>query len=193
MRPARIASSFRLVRHQRIGRERQSFVEQEQREQVLGESDPDRAAERYGKADVECGLTRLVVGAHVADRIDRVDDPQRGGDESEQHPQRLDLEGELKAGRDLDDLCLRPGAAEHWPEQAEHGEAQCARSHQRHRLAQVRQLVKERNDQRANERREQRQKNKTFGRRHCRHRSPPSRALAAVPAMPAVHSVSMPK
>ena len=43
----------RRVRHQRIGDERQHLVEQEQREQVGGEGDADRAAERQREADVE--------------------------------------------------------------------------------------------------------------------------------------------
>ena len=65
-----------FVGDQWIGRERQRLVEQKQREQILGERDPDRAAERHGETDVESRLARLVVGAHVADRVDRIDDPQ---------------------------------------------------------------------------------------------------------------------
>ena len=193
MRPARMASSFRLVGDQRIGRERQRLVEQEQREQVLGERDPDRAAERHGEADVESRLARLVVGAHVADRVDRVDDPQRGGDEREQHAERLDLEGEREPGDDVDNAEFRPGAVQHRPKQSEHDEAQRCCRHERYRLAQVRQLVKQRKDQRADERRQQGQDEDGFGRKGRGHRSPPSRPLAAVLAIPAVHSVSKPK
>ena len=54
-------------------------------------------------------------------------------------------------------------------------------------------LVEERNDQRADKRDDHGKQNKAFGRETAVHRSPPSSALAAVLAMPAVHSVSMPK
>ena len=106
----------RLVVDQRIGRERQRLVEQEQREQVLGEGDADGAAERDREADVEGGLARLGVGPHVADRIDRVHDPQRPSDQREQQAERLDPEGKREPGSNLEDLTL-PAARRRAPEQ----------------------------------------------------------------------------
>ena len=83
--PARARLGVAVVGDQRIGHQRQRLVEQEQGQQVGGEGDAHRRRQREREADVEAGLVRLVVGAHVADRIDRVDDPQPRGDQREQH------------------------------------------------------------------------------------------------------------
>ena len=124
-----------LVRDERIGRQRQRLVEQEQREQVLGEGDGHGGAERHCKADVVRCLARLVVGAHVADRIDRGDDPEGRGYDSEQESERLDLEGQGEAGDDLEVQRLRLGAGKDRRQQAEHDEKQGQRGQQRHALA----------------------------------------------------------
>jgi hypothetical protein len=64
------------VRHERIGRERQHLVEQEQCDQVSGERNTHRRRERYGEHHVEARLVLFVVAAHVADRVQGIDDPQ---------------------------------------------------------------------------------------------------------------------
>ena len=56
-----------LVCHQRIGRQRQDFVTDKQREQVLGERKSHGAGNRNRKADVEQCLPVLFVAAHIAD------------------------------------------------------------------------------------------------------------------------------
>ena len=178
-----------LVGNQRIGRDRQRLVEQEQREQVAGEGDSDGAAERDGEADVEYRLAWLVVGPHVADRIERVHDPQRRRHESEQQAERLDLQGERDAWQHLDDRHLRPRARQHRCEQAPNDGAKPAGGNQRHGLAQVGAPAKKRDDDGARERNEQREQGQPL----AAHRIPPSRLADALAAIPAVHSVSKPK
>ena len=90
------------VGHQRVGRERQRLVEEEEREHVAGEGDADGAGERDREADVVAGLVLLLVGADVADRIDRRRDPEEGRDQREQHPQRLEREGDRQARHDVE-------------------------------------------------------------------------------------------
>ena len=138
MRPAADRLGVGLVGDERIGRKRQRLVEQEQREQVLGERDADGAAQRHGEAHIVGGLPRLVVAAHVADGIDRVHDPERGGDQRKQHSERLDLEGEREPRHHLDVQRLGAGAGKHRAEQAEHGQEERAGRRKRDRLAQIR-------------------------------------------------------
>src|SRR3546814_4921680 len=51
--PAALRLRGPLVHHQRIGRERQGLVEDEQREHVAGEGDAHGGGDRDGEADVE--------------------------------------------------------------------------------------------------------------------------------------------
>ena len=109
-----------LMGDERIGRKRQRLVEQEQREQVFRKSDTDRAAQRYGETDIVGGLPWLVVAPHIADGIDRGNDPEPRGNERKEHSQRLDLEGEREPRHHLDIQGLGAGAGKHGTEQAEH-------------------------------------------------------------------------
>ena len=193
MRPARDRLGVRLVGDQRIGRKRQDLVEDEEREQVLREGDAHRRPQRHRETDVEARLTRLVVAAHIADRIDRIDDPQRRGDEREQHPERLDLEREAQARHDGDVERLRPRAGQHMRQQAPGCQAESAGRHQRHRLADIRMTVEQRDHQRAEQRDRQGGKDQGFGRKGQHHLSPPSSVSAIRLATPTVSCVSMPK
>ena len=73
-----------------------------------------RGGDGHGEAGVEAGLVLLVVGAHVADRVARGDDPQARGDQREEQPQRLELEGQRPGpGRTSNSSQPRPAAGEH--------------------------------------------------------------------------------
>ena len=85
------------------GRQRQCLVEHEEGEEIAGKGDTDRRCDGDGKEGEEPGLVRLVVTAHVADRIDRRDDPQAARHEREGDAQRLDGELEREAGDRLRD------------------------------------------------------------------------------------------
>ena len=149
-RRARRASPRRaVVRDQRIGDQREHFVEQEQREQVGGEGDADRRGERQREADVEARLVRLAVAAHVADRVQRVDDPQPGGDQREQHAQRLDLERERQARQQLERARRRAARRPARSAAATARRNSSRRRGERHRLAQVRSAVRSDDQQRA--------------------------------------------
>ena len=116
------------VGHQRVGREGQDLVGEEQREQVAREGDRQGGADGNGEEEEEPGLRGLVVAAHVPDRVAGGDDPQAGGDHGEQHAEGLDLEGELDAGKHLHQACPGPFARCHQREQLQHGaEGQDAR------------------------------------------------------------------
>ncbi|MEZ5939557.1 MAG: hypothetical protein R3C52_15265 [Hyphomonadaceae bacterium] len=55
------------MRDQRIGRQRQHFVEDEQREQVLRHRYAHRAGDGEAEADVEARLVVFLLAAHIAD------------------------------------------------------------------------------------------------------------------------------
>ena len=94
--PDRFVRGF--VRDKRIGGQRQQLVEQEQGEQVLGKSDADGRAERHRKADIVGGLPRLAVAAHVADRIDRGDDPEEEATSANRSPSGSTLKASARPG-----------------------------------------------------------------------------------------------
>ena len=180
-----------MVRDQRVGDERQQLVEHEQREQVAGKGDAHRGRKRQCKKDVKARLVRLVVAPHVADRVERIDDPQTRGDEREQHAQRLDPERDLQPRQHGEKLNRGPRATQHHRQQRQH-----ARQQQRGRgecggFAQVRQAPRQRDQRRARQRHHQRGENRLLGRQH--QRSPPISSAAACAAEPTVKEVSSPK
>ena len=181
-----------LVRDQRIGRNSQDLVEQEQREEVARERDPHGRRDGDGKADVERRLPWLVVPAHIADGIDRIDDPQRRGDAGEQHPQRLDRERNLDTAEDLAPTHGGAFAGQHHGQQVDddHPEER-GRGGKRHRLAQIAVKAGDGDAKRA-ERWDGHGKLDQKRPAHC----PPHPARssrAASPATPAERSVQMPK
>ncbi len=93
---ARHCLGRRPVRHQRIGGERQRFVEQEQREEIAGEGDGHRGGDRDGEQHEELRVPRLAVRAHIADRIDRIGEPQHACNEREHGTKRLDGERDIE-------------------------------------------------------------------------------------------------
>jgi hypothetical protein len=112
------------MRDERIGRQSNCFVEDEEGEYVGCKGDTDRARNGQRKADVEAGLVLLVVAAHITDRVQRGDDPQTRRDQGEEHAQRLDLEREIEAGQHLDEVQTRTTARLHsWQDDlCDHGE-----------------------------------------------------------------------
>ena len=72
-----------LVRDEREGRQRQHFIEDEEREQVRRIGDADRRRDGDGEAHEEASLMLLVVPAHIADRIERINDPEPRRDHGE--------------------------------------------------------------------------------------------------------------
>ena len=182
-----------LVRDQRIGRERQRLVEDEQREQVLRERDAHGGGNRDGEANVVRRLPRLVVAAHVADRVDRVDDPKRSRNEGEQHAQRLDLERQLEARHHLVYGYLRPRTGQDVRQQAPDEEGELGGRRQRDGLAQIGRAVKERQQERSHQRNDHCSNHEQFRGELRDHLSPPSSILAAAAATSALARVSMPK
>jgi hypothetical protein len=126
------------VRHQRIGRDRQHFIEDEQGQQVGRERHAHGRHQRNRETGIEPGLVLLVVAAHVADRIDRIDDPQSRGKCSKQHAQRLYLEGDGQPWKHLDEVQLRPPPGIDDGQQAPYVGCQQHGGGQRHGFAQVR-------------------------------------------------------
>ena len=58
-------------------------------------------------------LVLLSVAAHIADRIDRVDDPQTRRHEREEHPERFDAEGDRHARQRFEQRQRRTQAVRH--------------------------------------------------------------------------------
>ena len=165
------------MRDERVGDERQHFVEHEQREQVGGTSDAHRRRDREREADVEARLLRLAVGAHVADRVDRVDDPQPGCDEREQHARaaRRETRSRARASR-------RPVPA---PVVRRRGRTAAAKRRNRRAARRLRASrfragwVPRRTAKSAARRRAARARRRARVRRHRHQRVPPSNWLAA--------------
>jgi len=102
-----------VVGHQRVGGEGDGFVKNKEGENVGGKGDAHGPRNGEGEADVETGLVFFVVTTHIADRVQRGHDPQPRRHEGEKHPQRLDLECEIEAGQDLDNVEARPAPHHH--------------------------------------------------------------------------------
>ena len=164
-----------LVRDQRVGRDRQQFVEQEQREQIAGKGDAERGEDGNRKAGVERRLARLVVAAHVADRVAGIGDPQRRGDQRKQHAERLDLEADLEPRQYLKRRQGRCQAEKHLVGEHDHNGEQDARRDQRDAFAHVGPAAGKR-DQHRRDHRDQQGDGEQIGRiepvaAHCRHPS----------------------
>ena len=90
-----------LVRHQRVGRQGQHLVEEIQREQVRGKRDADRGRHGNRERGIVARLVMLVQGAHVPDRVDRGQDPEKGRDQGEVHPHGIHPQGDRHPREDL--------------------------------------------------------------------------------------------
>ena len=153
----------RPVGDQRIGRKGEHLVKEEQREEVAGERQPHGRGDGDGEADIE---ERLPVGplvAQIADRVDRIDDPQPRGDEREEHAEGLDGEGDWQAGDDIDEVERRPAAGEHRRQQRQDRQEEQDGSDERHALAEVRAAGEERQQQRRGGGDHERREDEVFG------------------------------
>ncbi len=168
--------------HQRIGADRQHLVEHQKRQHVAGEGDAHGRGQREREEGVEAGLVGLVMAAHVADRIDRGQDPEQARDQREADAQRLGGEGEAEARQHLDQTHLRPLARDHRRQHEQHQREQAGRGDQRHGLAQVGPGAGQPDQQRADHRRRQRQQHRGAG----AHDAGPISARAAASARPMV-------
>jgi len=175
-----------LVGDEREGRERQDLVEDEQRKEVRGVGDAERRADGDGEAHVKARLPRLVVAAHVADRIDRIDEPEPRGDQAEHRAEGLDLEGERRAGDDLEKLHARTIPRPDRPEDEDGAQDEKAGRRQRHRLPQVGVRVEARDGERREKRQEESEEDRGFGGDHCAPRISASAARVAIPPVSAV-------
>ncbi len=177
------------VGDQRVGGKRQHLVEDEQREHVGGQRDAHGAGDGDGEADVEARLVLLVVAAHVADRVERGDDPQQARHQREQHAEGLHLERDGQPGQGLDQHQRRAPPRLEVGEHRQHGEQQPGGAGQGDALAKVRPAAGRGNRQRAHGRDQQRQRE---GERAA-HGTAPMRITAARRATSTVRSVSMPR
>ena len=146
-----------LVGDQRVGREGQRFVEDEQGQQIAGEGNADGAGDGDGETDVEPGLVLFLVAAHVADGIERIQRPQQRCHAGEGHAQRFHAQPQRQAGCELEQIHGGPGAGQHRRQQGQHDAEQQHRSQQGRTLAPVGAVVVGGDEKRAQQRDEQRQ------------------------------------
>ena len=96
-----------LVRDERIGGQRQRFIEQEQREQVGGEGHAHRGGKRQREAGEVAGLRVLAERAHVADRVERGGDPEKRCAQGKQQAKAIDTKCDLDAGKEPEEHAFR--------------------------------------------------------------------------------------
>ena len=90
-----------LVRNQRISRQGQHFVENEEREQVSGHCNAHSAEQCETEADIETRLIPFPVSAHIADGVNGVQNPQATGNHGKHGAERLKLERKFQTERDF--------------------------------------------------------------------------------------------
>ena len=122
---------------QRVGRQGQQLVEQEQRQHVGRQRDAHGRRDGDGEGDIETGLVVLVVGAHVADGIHRGDRPQEAGHQGEQHAQRLRRQRQGQSRQGLGQHQGRRRLRIHLPHQRHHQPEQQQAGQHGHGLAHV--------------------------------------------------------
>jgi hypothetical protein len=98
---------------QRIGRQGQQFIENEQREQVARKRNTHGAAKRHGEETVERRLAPCVVAAQIANGIDRRHHPQEARQQGKHKTQRLNLEADCQPGNWFHQINGRPGSAQY--------------------------------------------------------------------------------
>ena len=127
-----------LVRDQRIGREGQHLVEDEQREEVRSHRDAHDAEHGEAEADIEARLVRLALAAHIADREHRIDAPEHACHQGEKRAQGFETEGEFEPLKrpGEDELGRRAGPGAHRHRERDDDEAN--RGDEGQRLAHVR-------------------------------------------------------
>ena len=143
-RPPRLGGAG--VGHERVGGQRQRLVEDEQGDEVVRERDPHGGPDGDREAGVEPRLVLLVMRPHVADGVDRGDEPQEPRHHREQHPERLDHQLERDPGHQRRENQARPPALSHLGVDPEHAREDQRRGHQGDSLPQIR-CPERKNDQ----------------------------------------------
>ena len=85
------------MHHQRIGRQRQEFVEQQEGDQIAGQRDPQRGGHAEAEEAEEAVSLRRVL--QIADGVDRRGKPEDGGQEREKHREGIGPQHEIDAGQ----------------------------------------------------------------------------------------------
>ena len=179
-----------MVGHQGVGGEGDRLIKDEESENICCKGDADGARDGQSEADVETSLVLFVVTPHVADRVQRGDDPQPRRHEGKQHPQRLDLECKLEARQDLDNVEARPAPRHHgWQDDFRDDREERAGSQEGRGLANIRPTPEEGDQPDACKRPQDRQANGGFD----RHSSTPNSIRAAAEARPTESEVKTPK
>ncbi len=178
-----------MVRHQRERAEREHLVEGEEREEVRRERHAHHRSYGHREEEVEPGLVLLVMAPHVADRIERRDDPQEGGDQREQQPERLDFERELDPRNHLEERDARHDAvADRSQHRIDHPEERPRRD-ERRGLPEVGSLPQRQHEEAAHQGQEE-----GSGRQSSQTHDPTPRSVwAASIATPEVRLASIPK
>ena len=90
-----------LVGNKREGRKGQDLVENEQHKKIARPGNRHRGMHRHRVESREPRLVLFMIATHIADRIERRQNPQARGDKSENSAKRRHPEGKIKPGRDL--------------------------------------------------------------------------------------------
>ena len=77
---------------QRIGRDGENFIKNKKGQQIGCKTDADGAAETHGKGRKISRLVFLFVSSHIADGIDRGENPKARSDTAEDHPSAVHLQ-----------------------------------------------------------------------------------------------------
>ena len=183
-----------IMRDQREGRKRQHFIEDEEREKVRRISNADGRRDRHRERHEEPGLMVFIMSAHIADRIDRVDQPKPRRNDGEHRAQWFGPELDRQPINDLDKLIARAMACPHRQKDGDGHDKDEPCGDQRRGFTQVWLLIKKPDRDKQYERRAEREHNSETGRDHC---APPLaiviKACAARSAIPPVRSVRTPK
>ena len=190
------AGASRLVRtcmcNKGKGRYRQNFIEDEQGHHVAGERDADGRCDGDREEGVESRLVDLAMTSHVADGVDRRDNPQAAGEKGEHQAERFGGKPDRKARKRFGQnhgACL---ACVQGEGDRSDGCEQDDACRQTHELAQVGQMSRERDTDDGNKR-----DRNGGGHERARVRGPDHgmtpRPRAALSASPIVRSVATPK
>ena len=126
------------VRDEGIREERQQLVEEDEREQVLGQRHAHGRGDAQGESGEEPGLLVLVAAAHVADGVDAGQYPERGGEAAENHAGGVRAQRYLDAGRELEERALGGASVQGVGKHQEDDDQQCNRGDAGPTIAQVR-------------------------------------------------------
>ena len=131
------------MRHQGISRKCQHFIEDEECEHVGRKGNTHRRGDGDREADVEACLVRLIVSAHVADGVERGDDPETRCNDAKQHAERLNLKSKREAWQDVKPVGRRLRTVEHCLQQSQHDDEECTSGEKADGFPQVWALVQD--------------------------------------------------